>query len=144
MQTHLLSDSTFIEKKLSDPTKTPPSTQYVPIEVAFAVYAMWFSLLLSAGFAIYELISAASTIDPMLRFLIFAGDFLTIKALPMKRPWARYVAALLALIFYTFLAVDADGLTRTDLWHMLAKFPIDVFVITRLFKLSTTKWLSES
>jgi hypothetical protein len=121
----------------------PPLPQYVPMDVAFAVCAMWGSLLLSTGFALYELISSASILDPMLRILIFLGDFLTIRALPMKRPWARYSAVLLALIFYAFLALDADGLTRTDLWHMLAKFPIDVFVITRLFKFSTTKWLSE-
>jgi hypothetical protein len=104
---------------------------------------MWASLLLSMGFAIHELIASSSKLDPLIRSVIFAGDFLTIKALPLKRQWARYSAVLLPVIFYAFLAFDADGLTNNDVWHMLAKAPIDLFIISRLFKRSVSKWLTE-
>lgn len=130
---------------MPDFKRTPKAPQLGPADVAFAIYAMWASLLLSAGFAIHEVMSSsASILDPMLRLAIFVGDFFVIRSLPLKRSWARYVAVILAIAFYAFLALDADGLTRNDLWHMLAKAPIDVFVISRLFKKATTKWLSET
>jgi hypothetical protein len=126
------------------PLKFYKSPQLVPVDVAFAVYAMWFSLVLSAGFVTHELVASSSKMDPILRLGIFASDFLTIKALPLKRSWARYSAVYLAVIFYAFLALDANGLTSNDVWHVLAKAPVDVFVISRLFRKTTTKWLSES
>ena len=121
----------------------PQAPQLVPVEVAFAIYGMWASLLLSAGFAIHEIAISASALDPRGRLAIFAGIFVTIKALPAKLHWARYAAALLTLLFYAFLAFDADGLTNNDFWHMLAKAPIDVFVISRLFKPIVAQWLKE-
>ena len=121
---------------------TPKATQFVPVDVAFAIYAMWCSLLLSAGFAIYEFIASASILDPVLRVAIFCGYFLTIRALPNKRNWARYVAVTLTVLFYALLALDADGLTSNDQWHMLAKVPIDLFIISRLFSRSTGDWLA--
>jgi hypothetical protein len=114
----------------------------VPVDVAFAVYAMWGSLILSAGFAIHELIASASILDPILRIAIFGGYFLTIRALPTKRSWARYIAVILTVLFYIFLALDADGLTSNDQWHMLAKAPVDLFIISRLFRKSTSEWLA--
>ena len=48
---------------------------------------------------------------------------------------------VLTVLFYVLLAFDADGLTRNDVWHMLAKAPIDLFVISRLFSKATTDWL---
>ena len=128
---------------MKDHNKKLKSTQYVPIDVAFAIYAMWGSLVFSMVFAAWELVASSSKLDPAIRCAIFAADFLTIKALPVKRPWARYSASLLTVLFYAFLALDADGLTSNDLWHMVIKAPIDVFVISRLFKRSTTKWLSD-
>jgi hypothetical protein len=104
---------------------------------------MWSSLLLSTGFAVYELFASSSTMDPTIRFAMLAAEFVVMKALPLKLRWARYGAVILTVIFYMFLAFDADGLTRYDLWHMLAKSPIDVFVISRLFTSATTKWLLE-
>jgi hypothetical protein len=105
---------------------------------------MWASLLLSTGFAIYDLIASSSTLDPIIRFAMLAADSVVIKALPLKLRWARYAAVFLAVMFYTFLAFDADGLTRIDLWHILAKSPMDVFVISRLFRNATTEWLSKA
>jgi len=105
---------------------------------------MWASLLLSAGFAIHEIAISASVLDPMIRIVLFAGVFITIKALPAKQLWARYVTVLLTVLFYAFLAFDADGLTHNDFWHMLAKAPIDIFVISRLFKPIVAKWLNEA
>ncbi len=123
--------------------KKAPETLYVPVDIAFAIYAMWASLLLSVGFAIHEVIASSSILDPVIRIAIFAGDFMTIKALPLKRRWARYAAVVLAVVFYAFLALDADGLTTNDLWHMLAKAPLDIFIISTLFKRSVSIWLSE-
>ena len=116
----------------------------MPVDVAFAVYGMWGSLLLSAGFAIHEITISASVLDPIIRILIFAGIFVTIKALPAKQRWARYGTVVLTLLFYAFLAFDADGLTNNDFWHMLAKAPIDIFVISRLFKPIVATWLNEA
>jgi hypothetical protein len=129
---------------LKEPRKTPPKPQYVPVDVAFAVYAMWTSLLISVGFAIHEAMASSSILDPMLRGGIFLGNFLAIKALPQKRIWARYCSTLLSITFFAFLAIDADGLTGNDYWHMMVKAPIDIFVISRLFKQSTTNWLFET
>jgi hypothetical protein len=139
----ILSNATpyFIRPTLSEPRKSPSEPQYVPVDVAFAVYAMWASLLISVGFAIHEAIASSSILDPMLRGGIFLGNFLAIKALPRKQRWARYCTTLLIITFFAFLAMDADGLTGNDLWHMLVKAPIDIFVISRLFKQSTTSWL---
>lgn len=133
----------FADVNLTTPTKTPKTPQLVPVDVAFAVYAMWASLLLSTGFAVCEMFASSSTLDPIVRFIMLVADFVVIKALPLKFRWARYGAVILAVIFYMFLAFDADGITGNDLWHMLAKSPIDVFVISRLFRSATTKWLSE-
>lgn len=130
------------ENTLTTSKRTPKTPQLVPVDVAFAIYAMWASLLLSAGFAIHELLVSASILDPMLRFAIFGGDLFAIRALPTKRSWARYVAVVLAVLFYALLAFDADGLTRNDQWHMLAKAPIDLFIISRLFSKSTSEWLA--
>lgn len=103
---------------------------------------MWASLLLSVGFAIDELLVSSSKLDPMLRFGIFAGDIVLIKLLPLRGYWVRYAAVALVVLFYALLAFDADGLTHNDLWHMLIKAPMDVFVITRLFSKSTSDWLA--
>ena len=99
--------------------------------------------MLSTGFAVCEMVTASSTLDPIIRFAMLVASLVVIKALPLKIRWARYAAVMLAVAFYIFLAFDADGLTRIDLWHMLAKSPIDIFVISRLFKSTTTKWLYE-
>lgn len=115
----------------------------VPEDVAFAVFAMGASVLLSAGFAVHEWLVSSSKLDPMLRFAIFAGDLACLGALLRKQPWARYVLAVLTVLFYVLLAADADGLTANDFWHMLAKAPIDLFVITRLYSLATSRWLEE-
>jgi len=128
---------------LTLPPPNPKAPQYVPVDVAFAVYAMWASLLLSSGFAACEFFVATSVLDPVVRILLLIAYFLTIRALPKKRLWARYFAVLITLLFYAFLAFDADGLTRNDLWHMLLRAPIDVFVVTRLFKPSVALWLLE-
>ena len=56
--------------------------------------------------------------------------------------WARHVAVTLTVLFYAMLALDADGLTTNDQWHMLAKVPIDLFIISRLFSRSTGDWLA--
>lgn len=113
----------------------------VPEDLAFAVYAMGASVLLSAGFAVHELLVSSSKLDPLLRFAIFASDLVCIWALLHKRLWARYGAVLLAVLFYVLLAVDADGLTANDFWHMLAKAPIDLFVIKRIYSKATSQWL---
>ncbi|MDT8992386.1 hypothetical protein RQP54_16050 [Curvibacter sp. APW13] len=121
--------------------RPPAGPTMVPESVAFAVYAMWASLLLSLGFAVHEWLLASSKIDPLVRFAIFAGDVLCIRALATRKAWSREVAVWLALVFYLLLAVDADGLTTNDLWHMLVKAPIDVFVIGRLYSQATSAWL---
>ena len=122
--------------------KPPRAPLLVPADVVLAVYAMWASLLLSMGFAIDELLVSPSKLDPMLRFGIFAGDIVLIKLLPLKGHWVRYAAVALVVLFYALLAFDANGLTHNDLWHMLIKAPMDVFVITRLFSKSTSDWLA--
>lgn len=124
-------------------SRNPPPPQFVPPEVVLAVYGMRAGLVLSAGFAIHEMTVSASVLDPFIRLMIFAGMWVTIKALPAKHLWARYASVLLTVLFYTFLALDADGLTNNDFWHMLAKAPIDIFVISRLFKPIVTHWLNE-
>ena len=121
------------------PTKKP---QFVPVDVAFAIYAMWASLLISVGFAINELLAAPSILDPFFRIVIFVAQILAIQSLPLKRVWARYASVVLAVLFYALLAFDADGLTRSDLWHMFVKAPFDLFVISRLFSKATTQWLN--
>lgn len=141
--THAWNHVALADANLTTPTKIPKTPQLVPVDVAFAVYAMWASLLLSTGFAVCEMVASSSTLDPSIRFVMLVADFVVIKALPLKLRWARYGAVILAVIFYMFLAFDADGLTKNDLWHLLAKSPIDIFVISRLFRCSTTKWLSE-
>jgi len=128
---------------LENPSNKPP-IQLAPAEVVLAIYGMWASLLLSAGFAIHEVAISASGLDPFVRGLIFVGMVITIRALPLKYLWARYASVLLTVVFYAFLALDADGLTSNDFWHMLAKAPIDVFVITRLFKPIVAHWLNEA
>jgi hypothetical protein len=129
---------------VTPPPPSPKAPQYVPVDVAFAVYAMWASLLLSSGFAVCEFFVVTSVLDPVVRILLLLSYFLTIRALPKKRLWARYLAVLVTLLFYAFLAFDADGLTHNDLWHMLLRAPIDVFVVTRLFKPSVALWLVEA
>jgi hypothetical protein len=114
----------------------------VPADVVLAVYAMWSSLLLSAVFATHELLVASSKLDPILRFGIFLSTIAIIKLLPLKGVWVRYGAVVLMILFYELLAFDADGITSNDLWHMLVKAPIDVFVITRLFSKATSDWLA--
>jgi len=121
--------------------KPPKRPQYVPADVAYAVFAMWASLGLSAAFAAYEFLTSLSILYPMVRLFIFGAYILAIKAITQKNNWSRYAAVLLTVLFYASLAFDADGLTRTDLWHLIAKTPIDIFVITRLFKPSVTKWM---
>ena len=115
----------------------------VPEDVAFAVFAMGASVLLSTGFAVHEWLVSSSKLDPMLRFAIFAGDLACLWALLRKHPWARYALVALTVLFYVLLALDADGLTANDFWHMLAKAPIDLFVITRLYRMATNRWLEE-
>ena len=68
--------------------------QFVPVDVAFAVYAMWASLLLSAAFAVHELLVSSSVLDPLLRGGIFLAYVVAILALPKKlcgpgtHPWS--------------------------------------------------------
>jgi len=115
----------------------------VPVDLALAVYAMWASLLLSIGFAVVEWFASASPLDPAVRLILLGGHFVVIRAIPQKHRWARYASVGITLVFFLFLARDADGLTRTDIWHMLIKAPIDVFVISSLFKASVSQWLRE-
>ena len=115
----------------------------VPEDVAFAVFAMGASVLLSTGFAVHEWPVSSSKLDPLLRFVLFAGDLVCLWALLRKHPEARYVLAALTVLFYVLLAADADGLTANDFWHMLAKAPIGLFVITRLYSKATSRWLED-
>lgn len=120
---------------------TPIPHDVVPENVAFAVYAMGASVLLSVGFAVHEWLVSSSRLDPMLRFVLFAGDLACLWALLRKHLWVRYALAALTVLFYVLLAVDADGLTANDFWHMLAKAPIDLFVITRIYSKATSQWI---
>jgi hypothetical protein len=129
---------------LNSPQKPQGAQQFVPVDLAFAVYVMWANLLLSLSFAIVELITSSSAMNPAIRVAVLVCNCIVIKALTMKKRWARYLAVLMSLFFYAFLAFDANGLTRTDFWHMLAKAPVDVFVISRLFRSSVAIWLDES
>jgi len=120
------------------PRKGP---QYVPPDVAYAIFTMWASLALSAAFAIYEFWASNSVLDPLIRLGLLVAYGVIVMALADKKPWARYAAVMLTVLFYAALAFDADGLTTADLLHLLLKCPLDVFVISRLFNRTVTRWL---
>jgi len=116
---------------------------FAPPDVVLAVYGAWLSLLLSAAFAIHEIAVSASILDPVIRVLVFVGIIASVKALQDKHIWARYCLMALLVFFYLFLALDADGLTRSDFWHMLCKTPLDLYVLSRLCKPAVSAWLKQ-